>query len=723
MVKKLAPYLGVALAFTAVFAWYQPKFFWGLPHMLTDPIDGILNYWMLSHGMQAINNRDFANFWNGNIFYPFAGTMALSDTLLFQVLFLLPGDWLGSDRLLLYNLSIPLWFAAMGTASFHLARNLTADNKPLSFVVALLATSHAYWFSHLGHYQLLATFWYPVICYLLLRFYQSGQMRYWHYMAWCLLGLALTSPYLFVLFLPALLVMGLALVATGGRWRYLPRLGLYMVAPTILIGWYYLPYIEVKQWYGLNRSLAEQALYSGSWAAYSRPHGLAIYDDFLGKATTINSEGDAFLGSALAGLLVCGLAYYIWSFKNLTTTKKAPRLLILALALLLLTMHLSFGPSHQALGETSVWQLFSWLPGISGVRAPGRMNFQVYMFAAVVIALLWRGQRRFRWLWFLVALWQVIEMRPRVDRAWDISEVRQNLQGFLAFASNSQLNEPLLYLPTENIVDQMLIAAHTQSHLIGGHSGFVPRPTENLILPNLKSCTSTLCLNILNHLGAGLVMIDKRTPAMASAHWLTTYTDATIAYEDPVFIVLRVSAAQPRLFLGDQAFYETFKAPELGGLLSYQLAVAEGSSTLQADLRYITDQDPNSRWTSKREQSPADALVITLGEALPPQLPLHIRILCGSGPQNETDYLRAPIVTAYDSEGQEVKSDLNLSLTSTDGAVWQWLSLRSLEDRGIHKVVVSGRKVQWSHRWWSIYDMQVAAGPKKPASTHSQGRL
>ncbi len=128
---------------------------------------------MLSHGLNSLGSGDFANFWHGNLFYPFAYTMALSDTLIVPVILSLPFEILGIDRFVIYNASIPVFFVGFGLACFALARNLTGGRGCLSFLGAILASVNFFWFRHIGHYQLLGTYWYPLILLLWLRYYQT----------------------------------------------------------------------------------------------------------------------------------------------------------------------------------------------------------------------------------------------------------------------------------------------------------------------------------------------------------------------------------------------------------------------------------------------------------------------------------------------------------------------------------------------------------------------
>lgn len=63
--------IGIALLFLGLFALYQPQLFFHPARFIADRSDGAQNFWLICHGLDALESLDLNGLWQGNIFYPF----------------------------------------------------------------------------------------------------------------------------------------------------------------------------------------------------------------------------------------------------------------------------------------------------------------------------------------------------------------------------------------------------------------------------------------------------------------------------------------------------------------------------------------------------------------------------------------------------------------------------------------------------------------------------
>lgn len=118
-------------------------------HLLTgvnDFGDPLLNSWALSWGTHALVTSPTALL-DGNMFFPERHTLALSETLLFPSLLVLPAKLAGLNPVGLHNLTLLSGYVLSGVTMFALVRHLTQDDRAalvsaVIFAVYPLRTEH-----------------------------------------------------------------------------------------------------------------------------------------------------------------------------------------------------------------------------------------------------------------------------------------------------------------------------------------------------------------------------------------------------------------------------------------------------------------------------------------------------------------------------------------------------------------------------------------------------
>ena len=218
-----------------------------------------------------------ARLWDANIFFPEAQTLAFSEHFIGQSILTLPFYWASGNLLLSYNVAFLSSFFLTGLGTFLLTRALTGSAVG-ALIAAVVATFNEYrlvW--ALSHLHVLSIQWLPFALYALHRYFETDKRRW-------LLGAAaaLIALNLFVDLLHG--VLGAAdrpvrrlRAGRRGRWRT-PRLWLelwataaFVVVATLPA---VLPYVEVQQRLGIERSTAEVVRYSATldqyWAVVRR---------------------------------------------------------------------------------------------------------------------------------------------------------------------------------------------------------------------------------------------------------------------------------------------------------------------------------------------------------------------------------------------------------------------------------------------------------------------
>ncbi|MCA1616276.1 MAG: hypothetical protein LC800_19680, partial [Acidobacteria bacterium] len=207
---------------------------------------------------------DPLNLFHANIFYPYRYTLAFSEHSYGLALLFFPLFALGARPLTVHSLATLLGFAFCGYGMFRLARTLTGSSG-VAWVAGIGFAFVPYRFAQLTHLMYLFAGWVPLLLESLVLYARERTRRRAAWLAAAFLMNALTCVHWFVLTLIPL-AMSAALLATRHRlWReraFWLRAGAPLLAASLLLVPFLLPYARAAQLYGFTRKAADAAHFS-----------------------------------------------------------------------------------------------------------------------------------------------------------------------------------------------------------------------------------------------------------------------------------------------------------------------------------------------------------------------------------------------------------------------------------------------------------------------------
>lgn len=354
------------------------------------PGDPYLNLWILGWDLHALGTHPLSlltgRVFDANIFFPAAGTLAYSDHLLLQALFVWPLYALSGNLTLCYNALLFGSLVASALAMYACARALTGSRAG-ALVAGLAWGFSPFHFAHLLHLQLQSLYFVPLAILFLHRL-MAGRRRRDAVALGVMAGLqAISSVYWGVVTAMALAVAAIALAIAIGRWRsgvLLRRLVLAGAVGGLLVAPVAWQYWRVQQREGFSRNLYEASQHEAVAASYLRvPPGNVVFgrQGWLRpppSAPVSRHEGpeqELFPGFVLVALAAVG-AWRGWR------TDAKP--LVLSMTAIVLTgLVLSLGPD----GVRSLYALLHRVVfGFQAIRAPARFGVLVVLGASVLAA-------------------------------------------------------------------------------------------------------------------------------------------------------------------------------------------------------------------------------------------------------------------------------------------------------------------------------------------------
>ena len=265
-----AAYLALTIALTWPLARGLAR---DVPSDLGDPL---LNCWILAwdadHLLQAVSGKvgALSDYWQANIYYPHAYTLAYSEHLTAQAVQVLPVYALTKNPLLGYNLIFISTFVLSGLGMYLLARELTS-NRTAAFVAGLAYAFAPYRFGSLPHLQVLSSAWMPFVLLGLRRFFETRKASHLVVAAAAWTAQNLSCSYYMIFFSPVVVLYIVWEIASRRAWRDGRTLAL--VAATIAVVLiaavpFVLPYLRLRQLGFMPRSLSETDRFGADVYAY-----------------------------------------------------------------------------------------------------------------------------------------------------------------------------------------------------------------------------------------------------------------------------------------------------------------------------------------------------------------------------------------------------------------------------------------------------------------------
>jgi len=164
---------GLYVALTAVMTWPQlPRL---ATHTAEDP-DVFFNLWRLRWIHRALTTAPDRLF-DGNLFYPEPGVLAMSDALLLQGVLALPLFLAGLPPVLVHNLLLLGAIVASGAGMFVFARHVSGS-RTAAILAGIVFAFAPYRFEHYMHMELQWAVWIPWTFWALQRTFETGTLRF-----------------------------------------------------------------------------------------------------------------------------------------------------------------------------------------------------------------------------------------------------------------------------------------------------------------------------------------------------------------------------------------------------------------------------------------------------------------------------------------------------------------------------------------------------------------
>lgn len=394
-----------------LFAPYSSHIVRGVPNV----VDPLFYAWNLYHNVQSAAHG-FKNLLNTNIFYPEGNTLAFSDTLYAQTIFMAPIIVLTRNPVFAENLYILATFPLAALSMFFLCYYLT--KHPWASALAGLFYAFSYpRISQIGHMPALSSQWVPLCFLYLIKYIRDGKIiNFILMLVWYLLSIASTIyfgvfliPLLLVVFLFEMVGKPIHKFVHTGKDVFILALPFLVILVVLLF-----PYLRLRAEYpDIGRSLEDSAELSALPVDYISVLPTSWLGD-IGLPVNTN-EHPLYPTITVVALAIAAI---------LLADKKHRRELWAFATVAVIAFVLSLGPFakipkdtvHFHLMKLPYYYLYKVFPLLASVRVPARLSIFVLLGLSVLSAdalskILTNPKRTglgiLLFLLFLTEIWQI----------------------------------------------------------------------------------------------------------------------------------------------------------------------------------------------------------------------------------------------------------------------------------------------------------------------------
>ncbi len=473
---------------TVIMTWpWVPQLATGIP----PGGDPLLQVW-ISRWVQHALVTDPLHLYDANAFYPLRYTLAYSDSnipagLLAAPLYLLTGNAILANNLLALGTFV---LAACG---LYALVGLLTGNRAVAFLTGLAYAFLPYRFAHLWHLNQLGHAWTPWVLFALVLLIRHGRWR--HAVAFGLLLAVqiLTSFYLaFQIAFAIAIVLLVALVAAPHlrSVRFLRQIAVAGLLALMVVVPLALPYTQVREQQGLERTVGESEEYSATPSSYLRVQrrnkAWSWLTDHQGGEDTLFPGGLVLVG-AVVGLVG-------W--------RRRPAATVALLLVTTLGVILSLGPTWRPGSGTGpplpYRLLFDYFPFFKAMRVPARFG-ALALLGLILLAGLgasWAWERlaprvaarsRLRLAIGATAALAILLLAELYTAPMPIVPVDRSeyIAAPYRWLAEQPGREPVMEFPAakegDTVAAEMYWSTLHWRPIVGGYSGFAPRAHADLI--------------------------------------------------------------------------------------------------------------------------------------------------------------------------------------------------------------------------------------------------
>jgi hypothetical protein len=386
---EAAVVIGAFLFLTCVLTY---PLVWQIGRSTLDTGDSLFNGWVLGWVSDRLGHGG-AGLFDAPILYPYAYTLAYSESLLGIAIFVAPVYWLTGNTLLTHNVAVVFSFVLAGSGMYLLARSLTG-RRDAAMIAALAFAFCPYRRVQIPIVQMLMSGWLPIAIWTLRGYFQTGRRVWLGGFVAAVVVQSLTSVYFpFFLAIPILVVVAAELLrgALPARRAVLDLAMACGLVVAMLAPLARMHQLALRGQDSVAAAVPSHVAYGADLASYLHVDPRIVVYRRIG--TDPGSEGNLFPGATV--LLLAALA--LWPSRRQHPADGRGRLRLLLgprtqLAIIAaIALALSLGPRPSVFGHVILergpfaW-LAAWTPGLGALRVPARFGMVVHLALAALAA-------------------------------------------------------------------------------------------------------------------------------------------------------------------------------------------------------------------------------------------------------------------------------------------------------------------------------------------------
>jgi len=296
----------IFLLLAIVFTWPLARHISTLVSDLGDPL---LNAWIIDWDCYSLTHSPL-HLYDAPIYYPGKYPLAYSENLVGAALLVLPFWLAGLGPITVYNITMLLGFALSGYGTYVLAR-MVVGSFPGAIAAGVFFAFAPFKFDHLAHVQIICSGWLPLMFAALIAYWRAPSSRRAVLLgaAFVMNGLTNVHYFLFGSVTLALTVIFLAIVQPGRDRRFWLTLAIALVAGSLVLLPFMLPYRVVSNLYGMRRGVDETYGNSATWNDWLVAFGRSRWYGRLPPPSSIYPERHLFTG--LVALFLAGFGFFL----------------------------------------------------------------------------------------------------------------------------------------------------------------------------------------------------------------------------------------------------------------------------------------------------------------------------------------------------------------------------------------------------------------------------